>query len=102
MPEEYNYRDKERFNFFKTSYSMDFTKKTVEPVIGHGKINAFIDGYRLDPRLIYKDGPHNERYIKINQEILKKSKTGISTYQYDYCGLKPKRDIRIVKSSPYY
>ena len=57
------------------------------------KINAFVEGNRLNPKLVSNGKDPNSLYIKKNQAILSKSKTGITTYQYDYCGMKPKKKI---------
>jgi len=77
-----------RWNFFKTSYNHDFTKKKLDKRSGYGKVNAFVGGDMINPKLSLKRDEINARYIKKNQVILSKAKTGVSTYQYDYCGIK--------------
>ena len=74
----------------RSSYMMDFTKKKIDKSHGFGKINAFVDGDRLNPKLIQTGNDPNSLYIKKNYAILSKSKTGITTYQWDFCGLKLK------------
>ena len=86
--------DKDRFNFFKTSYSIDFTKKRLNKRYGFGKVNAFVGGDMLNPKLSLKRDEINAAYIRKNQAVLSKSRTGITTYQYDYCGIRPKKNIR--------
>ena len=86
--------DKDRFNFFKTSYNIDFTKKRLNKRYGFGKVNAFVGGDMLNPKLSLKRDEINAAYIRKNQAVLSKSKTGITTYQYDFCGMRPKKNIR--------
>ncbi len=90
-PGEISKKNKSRFDFFKTSYSMDFTKKKINKRFGYGKVDAFIGGDMLNPKLSYKRDDINNAYIKKNQAVLSKSKTGVSTYQYDYCGIRPQQ-----------
>ena len=78
----------------KSSYMIDFTEKKLNKNQGHGKINAFVDGNKLNPKLASNRNEPNTNYLKKSQAILSQSKTGISTYQYDYCGLKPKKKVR--------
>ena len=89
-PEEMEQVEKESKNFLKSSYMMDFTNKKIEKSKGFGKINAFVDGNKLNPKLALTGNDPNSLYIKKNKAILSQSKTGISTYQYDYCGIKLK------------
>ena len=74
----------------RSSYMMEFTKKKIDKSHGFGKINAFVDGDRLNPKLMQTGTDPNSLYIKKNQAILSKSRTGITTYQWDFCGLKLK------------
>ena len=83
-----------RFNFFKTSYNIDFTKKKLNQRYGYGKVNAFVGGDMLNPKLSLKRDEINAVYIRNNQAVLSQSKTGITTYQYDFCGMRPKKNIR--------
>ena len=83
-----------RFNFFKTSYNIDFTKKKLNQRYGYGKVNAFVGGDMLNPKLSLKRDEINASYIRKNQAVLSQSKTGITTYQYDFCGMRPKKNIR--------
>ena len=89
-PEEMEKVERESRNFLKSSYMLDFTNKKMEKSKGFGKINAFIDGNRLNPKLTLTGNDPNSLYIKKNRTILSQSKTGVTTYQYDYCGLKIK------------
>ena len=89
-PEELAKIDQESKNVLKSSYMIDFTKKKMDKSKGFGKINAFVDGNRLNPKLSMTGDDPNSLYIKKNKEILSQSKTGVSTYQYDYCGIKLK------------
>ena len=89
-PEELAKIDQESKNVIKSSYMIDFTKKKMDKSKGFGKINAFVDGNRLNPKLSMTGDDPNSLYIKKNKEILSQSKTGVSTYQYDYCGIKLK------------
>ena len=93
-PEELAEIEEPRKNTLKSSYMMDFTEKKLDKDHGYGKINAFVDGNRLNPKLASNRSEPNSNYLKKSQAILSQSKTGISTYQYDYCGLKPKRKVR--------
>ena len=89
-PEELAKIEQESKNVLKSSYMIDFTKQKMDKSKGFGKINAFVDGNRLNPKLSMTGDDPNSLYIKKNKEILSQSKTGISTYQYDYCGIKLK------------
>ena len=89
-PEELAQVEKESQNLLKSSYMYDFTTKKLEKSKGFGKINAFVDGNRLNPKLSLTGNDPNSLYIKKTKAILSQSKTGISTYQYDYCGIKLK------------
>ena len=89
-PEELAQVEKESKNVLKSSYMVDFTTKKMDKSKGFGKINAFMDGNRLNPKLTLTGNDPNSLYIKKNKAILSQSKTGISTYQYDYCGIKLK------------
>ena len=93
-PEEMEEIDKPKKNSLKTSYMIDFTEKKLNKNQGFGKINAFVDGNKLNPKLFANRKEPNSDYLKKSQAILSKSKTGVSTYQYDYCGLKPKKKVR--------
>ena len=93
-PEELAKIDQESKNLLKSSYMLDFTKKKMDKSKGFGKINAFVDGNRLNPKLSMTGDDPNSLYIKKNKEILSQSKTGISTYQYDYCGIKLKEKAK--------
>ncbi len=93
-PEEMKEIERQSNNLLKSSYMMDFTEKKLNKNYGFGKINAFVDGNRLNPKLISNRNEANTLYLKKNQAILSQSKTGITTYQYDYCGLKPKKKYR--------
>ena len=81
-------------NFFKTSYNIDFTKKQLNKRYGFGKVNAFVGGDMLNPKLSLKRDEINAAYIKKNQAVLSKSRTGISTYQHDFCGMRIKNNAR--------
>ena len=48
----------------------------------------------LNPKLSIKRDEINAAYIRKNQAVLSKSRTGITTYQYDFCGMRPKKNIR--------
>ena len=74
----------------RSSYMLEFTKKKIDKNLGFGKINAFVDGDRLNPKLAQTGTDPNSLYIKKNNAMLSKSKTGITTYQWDFCGLKLK------------
>ena len=74
----------------RSSYMIEFTKKKIDKCHGYGKINAFVDGDRLNPKLAQTGTDPNSLYIKKNNAILSKSKTGVTTYQWDFCGLKIK------------
>ena len=87
-------KNRDRFNFFKTSYNIDFTTKKINKRYGYGKVDAFIGGDMLNPKLSFKRDEINANYIRKNQAVLSKSKTGITTYQYDYCGMRPKGNVR--------
>ena len=89
-PEELAKIELESKNLLKSSYMVEFTSKKMEKPKGFGKINAFVDGNRLNPKLNLTGNDPNSLYIKKNRAILSQSKTGISTYQYDYCGYKLK------------
>ena len=93
-PEEMAEFEKQRKNLLKSSYMMDYTEKKLIKNKGFGKINAFVDGNRLNPKLVSNRDESNTNYLKKSQAVLSKSKTGISTYQYEFCGLKPKKNIR--------
>ena len=93
-PEELAEVEKESKNVLKSSYMLDFTEKKLNKNQGFGKINAFVDGNRLNPKLASNRNEPNTNYLKKSHAILSQSKTGISTYQYDYCGLKPKKKVR--------
>ena len=93
-PEEKAMVEKECQNLFKSSYSIEYTQKKLNNRHGFGKINAFVDGNRLNPKLVSDGKDPNSLYYKKNQAILSQSKTGITTYQYDYCGMKPKKKTR--------
>ena len=93
-PEELAEIDKQSKNLLKSCYMIDFTEKKLNNNYGFGKINAFVDGNKFNPKLeSCRKGP-NSQYIKKNKAILAQSKTGITTYQYDYCVLKPKKKSR--------
>ena len=89
-PEELAEVEKKSKNTLKSSYMIDFTEKKLNKNQGFGKINAFVDGNKLNPKLYMTGNDPNSLYIKKNNEILSQSKTGISTYQFDYCGIKLK------------
>ena len=89
-PDELAQVEKESKNLLKSCYMADFTTKKMEKSKGFGKINAFVDGNKLNPKLYMTGNDPNSLYIKKNNEILSQSKTGISTYQFDYCGIKLK------------
>ena len=93
-PEELATFEKIRKGELKSSYMLDYTKKKLDKEKGFGKINTFIDGNRINPKVISTRNEPNKQYIKRNQAVLSKSKTGVSTYQYDYCGYKQKKNIK--------
>ena len=93
---------KNRFNYFQTSYNADFTKKKINDRYGFGKVNAFIGGDMINPKLSIKRDEINANYIRKNQAVLSKAKTGITTYQYDFCGLRPKKAPRGRSLDPTY
>ena len=96
--------NKNRFNYFQTSYNIDFTKKKLNERYGHGKVNAFVVGDMLNPKLSLKRDEINANYIRKIQAVLSKAKTGVTTYQYDFCGLRPKKAprARSIGTSSYY
>ena len=100
-PEELAKIEMESKNLLKSSYMVDFTSKKIEKSKGFGKINAFVDGNRLNPKLNLTGNDPNSLYIKKTNAILSQSKTGISTYQYDYCGLKlkEKKENKVIHKS---
>ena len=91
---ELSLKNRDRFNFFKTSYNIDYTTKKLNKRYGFGKVNAFVGGDMLNPKLSLKRDEINAVYIRKNQAVLSQSKTGITTYQYDFCGMRPKKNIR--------
>ena len=91
---ELSLKNRDRFNFFKTSYNIDYTTKKLNKRYGFGKVNAFVGGDMLNPKLSLKRDEINAAYIRKNQAVLSKSRTGITTYQYDFCGMRPKKNIR--------
>ena len=93
-PEEMAEFEKQNKNLLKSSYMIDYTEKKLYKNKGFGKINAFVDGNRLNPKLVSNRNQSNTNYLKKSQAVLSKSKTGISTYQYEFCGLKPKKNVR--------
>jgi hypothetical protein len=99
---ELSLKNRDRFNFFKTSYNIDYTTKKLNKRYGFGKVNAFVGGDMLNPKLALKRDEINANYIRKNQAVLSKSKTGISTYQYDYCGMRPKKTYRSNSAIPSY
>ena len=57
-PEELAEIDKKNKNTLKSSYMIDYTQKKLDKNYGYGKINAFVDGNRLNPKLASsRDGP---------------------------------------------
>ena len=86
-PEEIEQIERRNKVTLRSSYMMNFTKKKIGKNYGYGKINAFIDGDRLNPKLTLTGTDPNSLYIKKNYAILSKSKTGVTTYQWDFCGL---------------
>ena len=93
-PEEIEQIERKNRTTLRSSYMMDFTKKKIDKSHGFGKINAFVDGDRLNPKLAQTGSDHNSLYIKKNYAILSKSRTGVTTYQWDFCGLKLKNKGR--------
>ena len=91
----------ESWELIGTTSNSSYTYKNVNNNHGFGKINAFIDGNKLNPKLISNGKDPNSLYYKNNQAILSQSKTGITTYQYDYCGMKPKKKNRIIPKFYY-
>ena len=87
-------RDIIRDKYFRTSYTTDFTKKKLNKNQGHGLVNAFTVGDMTNPKMSLKRDEINANYIRKNQAVISKYKTGITTYQYDYCGMKPKKNLR--------
>ena len=100
-PEELAQVERESKNVLKSSYMIDFTNKKMDKSKGFGKINAFVDGNRLNPKLSMTGNDPNSLYIKKSKEILAQSKTGISTYQFDYCGVKLKEKEKLKKNSKH-
>ena len=49
----------------RSSYMIEFTKKKIDKSHGYGKINAFVDGDRLNPKLAQTGTDPNSLYIKI-------------------------------------
>ena len=86
---EFQFTQRPERNFFKTSYKNDFTKKKINKRYGYGRVDAYIGADMISPKLSYKRDEINANYIKKNQAVLSKSKTGVTTYQYDYCGIRP-------------
>ena len=93
-PEEIEQIERKNRTTLRSSYMMDFTKKKIDKSHGFGKINAFVDGDRLNPKLAQTGSDPNSIYIKKNYAILSKSRTGVTTYQWDFCGLKLKNKGR--------
>ena len=93
-PEEIELIERQNKTTLRSSYMMNFTKKKIDKSHGFGKINAFVDGDRLNPKLAQTGNDPNSLYIKKNYAILSKSKTGVTTYQWDFCGLKLKNKGR--------
>ena len=72
-PEELAEIDKQSKNLLKSCYMIDFTEKKLNNNYGFGKINAFVDGNKLNPKLeSCRKGP-NSQYIKKNKAILAQS-----------------------------
>ena len=81
--------------YFRTSYNTDFTKKKqINTRYGYGLVNAFTVGDMPNPKMSLKRDEINANYIRKTQAMLSQSKTGITTYQYDFCGMRPKKKIR--------
>ena len=93
-PEEIDQIERQNKVTLRSSYMVDFTKKKIGKSHGYGKINAFVDGDRLNPKLALTGTDPNSLYIKKNNAILSKSKTGVTTYQWDFCGYKIKNKGR--------
>ena len=67
-PEELAEIDKKNKNALKSSYMIDYTQKKIDKNYGFGKINAFVDGNRLNPKLASsRDGPNSLYLKKIKQ-----------------------------------
>ena len=81
-------RERDLNLYFRTSYSIDFTKKKINRKFGWGKVNAFVGGDMVNPKLSIKRDEINANYIRKNQAVLSQSKTGVTTYQHDYCGMR--------------
>ena len=97
-PEEITQIERKTKNTLFSSYMVDFSKKKMGKSYGFGKINAFVDGDRLNPKLIQTGDDPNSLYIKKNYAILSKSKTGVTTYQWDFCGIKLKNKGKRTRS----
>ena len=93
-PEEMAMIERESRELPETTYNVSYTHKNLNANHGFGKINAFVEGNRLNPKLVSNGKDPNSLYIKKNQAILSKSKTGVTTYQWDFCGLKLKNKGR--------
>ena len=63
-PEELAEIDKESKNTLKSCYMIDFTQKKLNKNYGFGKINAFVDGNKLNPKLESSRKEPNSQYIK--------------------------------------
>ena len=62
---ELSLKNRDRFNFFKTSYNIDYTTKKLNKRYGFGKVNAFVGGDMLNPKLALKrDEINNKECIK--------------------------------------
>ena len=93
--------ERESRELIGTTSNSSYNYKNVNNNHGFGKINAFVDGNKLNPKLNSNENDPNSLYYKKNQAILSQSKTGITTYQYDYCGMKPKKKNRIIPKFNY-
>ena len=92
--------ENKRSDYYKSMYNVDFTKKKMNKNFGLGKVDAFVDGDTINPKLSMKGDKINAEYIRKNQKYLALSKTGITTYQYDFCGYKPKNINHTIKINP--
>ena len=93
-PEERAEMEKRNKETFKSSYMVYFTAKKLNKNLGHGKINAFVNADMLNPKVVSNRYEFNSNYLKKNQAVLSKSKTGITSYQYFHCGMWRKKKGR--------
>ena len=71
-PEELAEIDKQSKNLLKSCYMIDFTEKKLNNNYGFGKINAFVDGNKLNPKLeSCRKGPNSQYNIDYDNGHIK-------------------------------